>query len=75
VRQHLSGLGSPLADQVRIPVNAIVTAASNSGAKVRRALMPAERSRLFWAAHHARVRAITAEVHARWARMAQRGGG
>jgi hypothetical protein len=29
----------------------------------------------FWAAHDARVRAITAEVHARWARMAQRGGG
>jgi hypothetical protein len=29
----------------------------------------------FWAAHDARVRAITAEVHARWARMAQRGCG
>jgi hypothetical protein len=38
-------------------------------------LTPAERSRLFWTAHDARVRAITAAVHARWARMAQRGGG
>ena len=75
VREHLAALGSSLADQVRIPVDAIVAAASQSGAKVRRAVTPAERSRLFWAAHHARVRAITAEVHARWARMAQRGGG
>jgi soluble lytic murein transglycosylase-like protein len=75
VRQHLAAIGSPLADQVGIPVYAIVTAASQSGAKVRRAVTPAERSRLFWAAHHARVRAITAVVHARWARMAQRVGG
>jgi soluble lytic murein transglycosylase-like protein len=73
VRQHLAAIGSPLADQVGIPVYAIVTAASQSGAKVRRAVTPAERSRLFWAAHQARVRAITAMVHARW-RMAQRGG-
>jgi soluble lytic murein transglycosylase-like protein len=74
-REHLAALGSPLADQVRIPVDAIVSTASHSGAKLRRALTPAERSRLFWAAHNARVRAMTAEVHARWARMAQRGGG
>jgi soluble lytic murein transglycosylase-like protein len=71
VREHLAALGSSLADQIRIPVDAIVAAASQSGAKVRRAVTPAERSRLFWAAHHARVRAITAEVRARWARTAQ----
>jgi soluble lytic murein transglycosylase-like protein len=75
VRQHLAALDSPLADQVRIPVDAIVAAASQSVAKVRRALTPAERSRLFWAAHDARVRAMTAQVHAKWARVAQRGGG
>jgi soluble lytic murein transglycosylase-like protein len=75
VREHLTALGSSLADQVRIPVDAMVAAGSQRRAKVRRVLTPAERSRLFWAAHDARVRAITAEVHARWARMAQRGGG
>jgi Transglycosylase SLT domain len=80
VRDHLAALGSPLATLVSIPLPTVLpdarvammtpTSRTAGGTKIR-SLNPAERSRQFWAAHEARVRAITFAIRAKWARLAQ----
>jgi soluble lytic murein transglycosylase-like protein len=75
-REHLAALGSPLAASISTPIAAISNPVPPGGTMPKmRALTPAERSRQFWAAHDARVKAITAAVHAKWARLAQHRGG
>jgi soluble lytic murein transglycosylase-like protein len=77
VRGHLAALGSPLATSGPIPTDAILPAAhvvvakpNVASARMRR-LPPAERSRQFWLAHDARIRALTSAVRTKWARLAQ----
>jgi hypothetical protein len=79
VRDHLAALGSPLAT-LSIPLPTVLpdarvatvkpTSRTAGGTKTRPA-NPAERSRQFWAAHEARVRAMTFAIRAKWARLAQ----
>jgi len=80
VRGHLAALGSPLATSGSIPTEAILPvahavmakSAPNVGLSTRlRRLSPAERSRQFWLAHEARIRALTSAVRTKWARLAQ----
>ncbi len=81
-RNHLAGLGSPLATGTTPP--AIIPASVLANISPRLVLnspkdvyaqykqgTPAA-SRAFWAAHEARVRAITARIEARWHRVASR---
>jgi len=75
VREHLAVLGSPLAASVSVPVDAIVAPPEQTGPKLSRGPSAAKRGPLFWAAHEARIRALTAQVHAKWARIAQHRGG
>ena len=80
VREHLAALGSPLATLVSIPLPTVLphvrvammkpTSRTAGGTRLR-PLNPAERSRQFWAAHEARVRAMTFAIRAKWARLAQ----
>ena len=64
-RTYLAALGSPLAGEA---LNSPDIAQSRPQAAIRnlRALSPAERSRRFWQAHEARIRALTQKVHAKW---------
>lgn len=64
-RTYLSALGSPLAGEA---LNLANTGPSRPQAAIHksRALSPAERSRRFWQAHEARIRALTQKVHAKW---------
>lgn len=69
-RVHLAGIGSPLALGIAPP--AVAQGFSPPAALPRVARAPAfrrgtpEASRAFWAAHEARVRAISARITARW---------
>lgn len=71
-RAHLAAIGSPFAAGVTVPFvyDPILpkTPAAKRGPKIRTAAV----SRAFWAAHEARVKAITAQIEARWRRMASR---
>jgi len=68
-RTYLSALGSPLAgDASNLPSAA--QSLPQAAIHKSRALSPAERSRLFWQAHEARVRAITQKVRAKWSARA-----
>ncbi|WP_395664684.1 lytic transglycosylase domain-containing protein [Methylocella sp.] len=73
-RAHLAAVGSPHATGAVIPASVGVTpAAPRSFAyrpTARRGTEAASRS--FWAAHEARVAAITRKLHAKWRRMASR---
>jgi hypothetical protein len=80
VRDHLAALGSPLATLVSLPLPpglpvaraAMIKPASRTATSIRiSSLTPARRSRQFWAAHEARIRAITFAVRAKWARLTQ----
>lgn len=76
---HLAAIGSPFANGVSAPV-AIASApiglapimprrrALRRGPPIRTAAV----SRAFWATHEARVKAITAQIEARWRRVASR---
>src|SRR5215216_5074308 len=78
VRDHLAALGSPLATlSIPLPtvlpdarVATIKPTSRTAGSTRIRHLNPAERSRQFWAAHEARVRALTLAIRAKWARLA-----
>jgi Transglycosylase SLT domain len=77
-REHLAALGSPLAMLMSVPVAPVAVGPiamtkpppRPGGNLGTRSLTPAERSRQFWAAHEARVKAITSAVRAKWARLA-----
>jgi Transglycosylase SLT domain len=80
VRDHLAALGSPLATLVSLPLPpvlpvahaAMIKPASPTATSIRiRSLTPGRRSRQFWAAHEARIRAITFAIRAKWARLSQ----
>lgn len=72
-RAHLASVGSPLADGASVP---FVYDRTPSRPRAFRRGPPRSRtaatSRSFWAAHEARVRAITRQVEAKWRRMASR---
>ena len=73
-RDYLAALGSPLARLISVSVASV--AALKPEPRVRTTLASrtptaADRSRRFWAAHEARVRALTITVRAKWARLAQ----
>jgi hypothetical protein len=77
-RDHLAALGSPLATLVSIPLPAVlpraamIKPASRTATSIRiRSLTSVRGSRQFWAAHEARIRAITFAVRAKWARLTQ----
>jgi hypothetical protein len=71
-RAHLAAIGSPFAASVDVPfVFDPVwprTPAARRGPKIRTAAV----SRAFWAAHEAKVKAITARIEAKWRRIASR---
>lgn len=72
-RAHLAAIGSPFADAASVPlvgdpVSPPRTRSARRGPRLRTEAV----SVAFWAAHEARVRAITARIHARWRRMASR---
>lgn len=71
-RAHLASVGSPFADRASVPLvyDPIVPRerAARRGPRIRTASTSAG----FWAAHEARVRAITTRIHAKWRRIASR---
>lgn len=71
-RAHLASVGSPFAYRAAVPLvlDPVVPSmrAARRGPRIRTASVSAS----FWAAHEARVQAITARVHAKWGRMASR---
>jgi soluble lytic murein transglycosylase-like protein len=71
-RAHLAAAGSPFAAAISVPfvfVPALpVAPAARHGPPIRTAAV----SRAFWAAHDARVKAITKRIEAKWRRMASR---
>ena len=71
-RAHLASIGSPLAAGYSGPIASVEpmprSHRSFSAPKIRTAAV----SRAFWAAHDARVRAISAKIEAKWRRMAAR---
>lgn len=73
-RAHLAAAGSPFAASVNAP---LVLSPPLAGMPVARRRGPprvrtAAVSRAFWAAHEARIKAITARIEAKWRRMASR---
>lgn len=74
-RAYLAAAGSPYADAISVPIAAVPPllamaphAAKRGPPKIRTAAV----SRAFWAAHDARVRAITRRIEATWRQMAAR---
>ncbi len=71
-RAHLSAAGSPFAAEISVPFvfgpALAVASAAKRGPRIRTAAV----SRAFWAAHDARVKAITKRIEAKWRRMASR---
>jgi soluble lytic murein transglycosylase-like protein len=71
-RAHLAAVGSPLADGASVPrgTDPVVPGvrAARRGPRSRTASVSAA----FWAKHEARVRVVTAKVHATWRRLASR---
>jgi hypothetical protein len=64
-RAFLFALGSPLAGQASSLASSWQRR-PQAATHTSRALSPAERSRRFWQAHQARIRALTQKVHAKW---------
>jgi hypothetical protein len=69
-RAHLASVGSSWAEAPTMPL-AIDPIVPNARI-ARRGIRTLSSSAAFWAAHEARVRAITARVHAKWRRVASR---
>jgi soluble lytic murein transglycosylase-like protein len=71
-RAHLAAAGSPFAAAISVPFvfdpAMPVARAAKRGPRIRTAAV----SRAFWAAHDARVKAITKRLEAKWRRMASR---
>ena len=71
-RAHLAAAGSPFAAAISVPFvfdpALPVAPAAKRGPRIRTAAV----SRAFWAAHDARVKAITKLIEAKWRRMASR---
>lgn len=71
-RAHLAAAGSPFAAAISVPFvfdpAVPVAPAAKRGPRIRTAAV----SRAFWAAHDARVKAITKRIEAKWRRMASR---
>ena len=71
-RAHLAAAGSPFAAAVSVPFvfdpGLPVASAAKRGPRIRTTAV----SRAFWAAHDARVKAITKRIEAKWRRMASR---
>jgi len=72
-RAHLAAAGSPFAGAAAVP---FVFAQASAKARVARRSAPRNRtaavSRAFWAAHEARVKAITRGIEAKWRLIASR---
>ncbi len=71
-RAHLASVGSAFADGASVPLVTDPIAPSDRATRRGTRIRTASVSTSFWAAHEARVRAITARVHAKWRRMASR---
>ncbi|VTZ52421.1 Lytic transglycosylase [Methylocella tundrae] len=76
-RAHLAALGSPFAAAASVPMvfESIQSKAPRAFRTARRGLprlRTASTSRAFWAAHEARVAAISRRIEAKWRRMASR---
>jgi hypothetical protein len=70
-RAHLASVGSPFVEGDAVPL--VAEPLAPRGRAARRAIVrTASTSAAFWARHEARVRAITARIHAKWRRMASR---
>ena len=74
-RAHLAAVGSPFAAGISVPMvfdpvlpRAQRAHAGKRGPRIRTAAVSAA----FWAAHEARVKAISARIEAKWRRMASR---
>jgi soluble lytic murein transglycosylase-like protein len=71
-RAHLAAAGSPFAAAISMPFvfdpTLPVTPAAKRAPRIRTAAV----SRAFWAAHDARVKAITKRLEAKWRRLASR---
>jgi hypothetical protein len=78
-RSHLAWLGSPLAGALAHSVAAVDLDRLRREMGANAAAVPAEQRRkapvlrgaLFWAAHQARIRALTNQVRAQWAQTAR----
>jgi Transglycosylase SLT domain len=76
-RAHLAEIGSPFAAGVSVPIafDPMEQQAQSIRRARRRGLPPirtAATSRAFWAAHEARVAAVSRRIEAKWRRMASR---
>ncbi|MGH6867277.1 MAG: transglycosylase SLT domain-containing protein, partial [Methylocella sp.] len=69
-RAHLAAEGSPFAAAISVPFvfDPPVAPAAKRWPRIRTAAV----SRAFWAAHDARVKAITRRIEAKWRRLASR---
>jgi hypothetical protein len=71
-RAHLAAVGSPFAAAISVPLvfgpALPVAHAAKRGPRIRTAAV----SRAFWAAHEARVKAITKRLEAKWRLLASR---
>ena len=74
-RKHLAALGSALADAGSLPTEIYKPAYRDSSPPSRSTLAGSERPPIrgsrFWAAHRARIRTLTTQVHMKWSRIAQ----
>jgi soluble lytic murein transglycosylase-like protein len=71
-RAHLAAAGSPLAAAISVPFVFDPTLSLAPVAKRGPRIRTAAVSRAFWAAHEARVKAITKRLEAKWRRLASR---
>ena len=74
-RAHLAAAGSPYTNATPVPLAfdpTVPAVAKRAGRRGPPKFRTAAVSRAFWAAHDARVRAITKRIEAKWRRMAAR---
>ena len=72
-RKHLAALGSALADAGTLPAEIYKPAYRDSSppSPLAGSERPPIRGSRFWAAHRARIRTLTIQVHMKWSRIAQ----
>jgi soluble lytic murein transglycosylase-like protein len=74
-RAHLAAAGSPFADATSMPFAFVPPIPAKAGRAAKRGppkIRTAAVSRAFWAAHDARIRALTKRIEAKWRHMAAR---
>lgn len=71
-RAHLAAVGSPFADGASVPLGYDPIVPRLRAARRVPRIRTVSTSAGFWAAHEARVRAITSRIHAKWRRIASR---